>query len=381
MSRRFQRLTRPAVRALVDGGSICEHGITATRLTDGDVRWSIGVMVDRMRIHRVIGRESEGVTREQAERAVETLRTQAREDRLSLPRGRKTRLTFAEACRDYLIRLEEGGGRQVERKRQHVEKRLLPHFRQYSFVAVPNAAVESFVASRRADGAKPSTINRELATLSHIFRRALGWKWIDPSRLPVIERLKEQAGRIVALTADECDRLLRAAIADSDPDLWLFVLLALHTAMRHGELRRLRWEHLDAERRRFFVPVAKAGAREQPLTTAATEVLVAERERRGVTEGPLFPPGPGSRSPCRHTFRKAFRRAVIAAGLDPAVIVPHVQRHTAITALIKANVDLPTVQKVSGHRTLSQVMRYAHVHANHVDEAADRLRMPVPARA
>jgi integrase len=51
-----------------------------------------------------------------------------------------------------------------------------------------------------------------------------------------------------------------------DPDLGLFVMIGLHTSMRHGEIKRLRWDLFDANRRRLFIPQAKAGQREQPIT-------------------------------------------------------------------------------------------------------------------
>jgi hypothetical protein len=40
--------------------SIREHGIVYTRMPDGDGVFSINVMVDGQRIHRVIGREGQG---------------------------------------------------------------------------------------------------------------------------------------------------------------------------------------------------------------------------------------------------------------------------------------------------------------------------------
>ena len=43
-------------RRLQPGQRIVEHGITAERLRDGDVRYSVNVMVDGERVHRVIGR-------------------------------------------------------------------------------------------------------------------------------------------------------------------------------------------------------------------------------------------------------------------------------------------------------------------------------------
>ncbi len=126
MSLRFQRLTRPAVRAMQPGERINEHGVGAERQSNGDTRYSINVMVDGQRIHRVVGRDSEGVTREQAERLIEKLRTQAREGRLDLARGRKLHRTFAEAAAEYIEQLEAGGGKNLKPKRRHLRQHLIP---------------------------------------------------------------------------------------------------------------------------------------------------------------------------------------------------------------------------------------------------------------
>jgi integrase len=163
--------------------------------------------------------------------------------------------------------------------------------------------------------------------------------------------------------------------SDQDPDLWLFVSICLQTSMRHGEARRLRWEHFDAHRRRFFIPEAKAGEREQPIPIGLAATLCQVQMQRNAKEGFLFVAGPGSKTEHRHTFRKAFRRAAIGAELDPDVITPHVLRHTAITKLVKAGVDLPTVQRVSGHKTISMVLRYSHIDGAHIDTAVDHLRL------
>jgi site-specific recombinase XerD len=40
---------------------------------------------------------------------------------------------------------------------------------------------------------------------------------------------------------------------------------------------------------------------------------------------------------------------------------------------VQAGVDLPTVQRISGHRTLAMVLRYAHVSAPHIDAAITAL--------
>jgi site-specific recombinase XerD len=68
------------------------------------------------------------------------------------------------------------------------------------------------------------------------------------------------------------------------------------------------------------------------------------------------------------------RRVVEAAGLNPDQVVRHTLRHTAITHLVQAGVDLPTVKRISGHKTLAMVERYAHQNGAHIEGAMDRLQ-------
>ena len=68
------------------------------------------------------------------------------------------------------------------------------------------------------------------------------------------------------------------------------------------------------------------------------------------------------------------------AGLDPALITPHVMRHTAITNLVQAGVALPTLQRISGHKTVAMVLRYSHVHGRHIDEAIRAIGRTLPKR-
>ncbi len=56
MTLRFTRLDRLSIRRLRPGQKITERGITAECLEDGDVLYTVNVMANGVRIHRVIGR-------------------------------------------------------------------------------------------------------------------------------------------------------------------------------------------------------------------------------------------------------------------------------------------------------------------------------------
>jgi integrase len=101
------------------------------------------------------------------------------------------------------------------------------------------------------------------------------------------------------------------------------------------------------------------------------EALRKERETADDENGWIFPsPRPGtSKSGHRDRMDKPFRRAVVAAGLDPSGVTPHTMRHSAITKLVKAGTDIATIQRISGHKTTAMVMRYTHVYGQHIDKA------------
>ena len=128
MALKFTRLTRPDIRHLKSGEKLTEHGITAERMAGDDVRYSVNIMVDGQRIHRVIGLASDGTTRTQAEEFISKARSEAKERRLKLPVGRKLHLTFETAAALNMKRLEESGGKNIKEKKWHFRLHLTPYF-------------------------------------------------------------------------------------------------------------------------------------------------------------------------------------------------------------------------------------------------------------
>lgn len=231
--------------------------------------------------------------------------------------------------------------------------------------------IERYKNHRLAAKAKPGTINRELAVISHLLNKALDWKWLDHKPCN-IKRLKEDSGRIVYLTTDQVAKLLDAAKADQCPYIYPFIVIGLGTSMRRMEILSIRLENIDLNKRVIFIPKAKAGAREQPITQQLAGFLKNYIEQIESEQGFLFP---SKTSITGHVMNieKQFRRVVASAGLDPKEVVRHTLRHTAITHLVQAGVDLPTVQRISGHKTLQMVVRYSHQNGEHIKAAMDAL--------
>jgi len=272
-------------------------------------------------------------------------------------------------------------------KRYRLEHHLVPFFGDTSLPKITTFDVERYKKQRgteptmRPNGpggkpvyggpTKPATINRELAALSHLLNKAVEWGWLD-HRPATIKCLKEYSGRITYLTVEQIERLLKAAEGDQNRQIYPFIRIGLETSMRKNEILGIRREHIDTQRLVIFISKAKAGAREQPITKSLADYLdnYVATLQPGVQW--LFP-SPAAKEGRTVNLDKPFRRCVLAADLDVKQVVRHTLRHTAITHLVQAGVDLPTVKRISGHKNLSMVERYSHQNGAHIQSAMDKL--------
>ncbi|GAA4642435.1 hypothetical protein GCM10023115_05710 [Pontixanthobacter gangjinensis] len=233
-------------------------------------------------------------------------------------------------------------------------------------------SVSKYMKDRLDRGVAIATINRELSTLSHFLTRCTEWGWIKTK--PRIDKGQEARKQIVVLVTAQKHALLDAAVADQDPVTWLFCTIAMGTAMRHSEILQMQWQEIDFAQNRIYLAKAKAGQREQPMPPRLAARLKSEWEQLGQPASYLFPAKKkNAKQPHRQTMAKQFRRSVVRAGLDPEKVTPHILRHTAITELVTAGVDLPTIQKISGHKTLAMVLRYTQLSDDHIDKSVAKL--------
>jgi len=281
-------------------------------------------------------------------------------------------LSFREAAAKYLDRLRDSGGKDLTAKTWRLKLHLIPFFGDMPLSKISTFNIEQYKRQRQqgADAAQSGTINRELAVLSHLFNQVIEWGWID-RRPGKIKRLPEAPGRIVYLTTKQIARLIEFAKTDASETVYPFIVIGLETSMRKSEILSIRRENIDLERRVIYIPQAKTGAREQPITNHLADFLAGYLD--ALPPSPWLFPSLAAKSGHLTDMRTPFCRVVKAAGLDPKQIVKHTLRHTAITHLVQSGVDLPTVKRVSGHKTLIMVERYAHQNGEHIQAAMDKL--------
>ena len=224
-------------------------------------------------------------------------------------------------------------------------------------------------AQRRADaGAGPYTINMEVGKLGTVMRlvaahRRMTLPDVVQQARPLLAHLKLIGGggkRERRPTEDELDRIIAwmerrergAMYAD-------IVRFAVGTAMRRGEITRIRWGDLDDQRRLVLVrdrkdPRRKAGNDQWVPLLADTDYgdMWALVQRQPRVDERIFPAGEAMVS-------KLFTRACQELCIPDLHF--HDLRHHAISRLFERGYRIEQVALVSGHKSWQHLKRYTNL--------------------
>jgi len=219
-------------------------------------------------------------------------------------------------------------------------------------------------------GARPATINRELAALKRMLK--LGASQTPPKvdRVPTIPHLKEHNVRKGFF--EHADYL---ALLDELPEyLKPVVIFAYKTGWRRSEIINLQWSQVD---------LTNGVVRLEPGTTKNDEgrTIYLDEELKGVFQAqwqkrkkgrklsPYVFPGADAKSQLRD-FRTAWDNACKRAGIGKRLF--HDFRRTAIRNMIRSGIPERVAMMVSGHKTRTVFDRYNIVNDEDLKLAAQR---------
>ena len=213
----------------------------------------------------------------------------------------------------------------------------------------------------------PATKNRYKNVFGKTFKIALADGKVSGNPARLVEQRPEKNARLRFLSAEE-EAKIREAISIRCPRHMPEFDIALNTGMRKSEQYSLEWNQISFRRRRILLDETKNGSsREIPMNKTcvkAFEELHADRPH----EGRIFQSKYGRDL---NDSRAWFDRVVEDA--EVSRFTWHALRHTFISRLIMAGVDLRTAQELAGHKTISMTVRYAHLAPEHNQAAIEKL--------
>jgi integrase len=246
-------------------------------------------------------------------------------------------------------------------------RHLKRHFGNDRAIDITVRRINAFIDAMRAAGKSNATINRSLTALKRMFTIAIRSKQLREA--PYIQLLDETAAIRKGFLEPADFARVRDALPDylKDPVDFLY-----RSAWRKGEMRSLEWRDVNMEDReiRLRAENSKNG-----------------HERLLMLEGELFDiiarAYDARRPDCRFVFhygggrpigdfRKAWKKAVREAALDPEKLVVHDLRRSGVRNAIRGGTPEHIVMAQSGHRTHSMLMRYNIVSPDDLRAAARR---------
>jgi integrase len=233
------------------------------------------------------------------------------------------------------------------------------------------------------------------AVLAGAFKQAQVWGWIDHDPIALVTRPAVKRVDVRPPQVAQAEQLIDTAMAQ-DPELGLFLVLAVVLGARRGEVCRLRWSHIDLERGEVLVGgkitslpgelrdeewTKTHSKRRVAIGPSVVELLRVRRVDQakqalagGVSLSPdayVFSHHADGSKPIRpdgvtQRFTALARRLGVQCRL-------HDLRHFLVTQLIASGVDVRTVSGRVGHRDGGRTTlgTYAHFQAAQDRQAAE----------
>ncbi len=302
---------------------------------------------------------------EQRLREILSVRTEGRHIRKSPD----SRTLFKDLAQWYLDLPEVKAKRSYNKDLMHT-KRLIASFGDRLLKDINPALVEAYKQKRLSENShrgkptRPATVNREVTTFKTVFNKAMKNGKAERNPAQGVKLFKENNERDRILSPEEYIRLL----AHCPEHLKPIVKLAYHTGMRRGEILNLKWERVDLK---------EGFIRLRPEDTKTTEGRLVPLNRelmemfkampRGLPMTPVFTYKGNSMAEMKRSFTTACQRA----GIEGFTF--HDLRHTFNTNAYRAGVPIPTIMKITGHKSIAMFRRYTTISPEDLKAAVGKI--------
>lgn len=232
-----------------------------------------------------------------------------------------------------------------------------PYFGGWSIADISQHDILIFRKSMIAKKLSASTVNAYIKPLCQCLKAAHKNGYIKENPCDEMGYLSENRPEIHPLSMDELRHLLETW-RKKDMAVYDMILFWSRTGLRPGELRALKWEHIDFYNKQVLIrgsvaysgevttPKTQGSVREVDLRPDALNALKRQRERTGTQKSWVFVSNRGKRVHHTHLLNR-FRHYFMIAGLPYRP--PKVMRHTFATLHIAAGEQISWVSRMLGH--------------------------------
>jgi len=214
-----------------------------------------------------------------------------------------------------------------------------------------------------------ATVNRELELLRAILNYAVQNEWLIKNPFALIKGIISKAAeaeRDRVLSFEEETRLLEVCVGRK-AHLRPLLICALDTAMRRGEIFKMRWKDIDFSSSEIYIPQTNTKT-EEARRVGITQRLNEELETLWNASSKNLD---STVFGITNTIKTAFKSACEDANIKDFRF--HDCRHTATTRMISSGSPHTEVMKITGHSQLKTFLRYLNITSETTKKVASRL--------
>jgi len=274
---------------------------------------------------------------------------------------------------------------------------ILPFFGPDTLTtAITSRKIEQYAEWRR-EKVKGTTVNKELACVRHMMKKAEEWGNLPTSPARKVKDLPDDGQiRERFLAPEEYELLLSQAGSKSSrpwtlpgerfEDLAEFIMLDCNTGLRVSEVLTLEFSDVDWEKRILRVRnkphlnfhIKNYQERHIRLNNHAQAALQSMLAKKHAASDFVFHKRDGDRWGAIHeSFNVLVRRCGLKSE-PPFNITLHTLRHTFGSWLAVEGVPLRAIQKLMGHKSITTTERYAHLSGENLGTAVERIERLLP---
>lgn len=248
------------------------------------------------------------------------------------------------------------------------------HARQCRAEEASTTDIRHFFEQLAKASPSAATTARKLSSIKQFYKFLYSEKLVTENPVHVIEAPKKRQPLPKYLSVADVDTLITTAHQDKSLEgIRLTTLLEILYAsgMRVTELVSLKTQYLQytsPNHLRNFLIIKGKGGKERlvPLNQAAIDALEHYLSVRPMfTQEPrnpwLFPSPSKEGYLTRQRFHQLLKELALNAGLDPALVSPHVLRHSFASHLLHGGTDIRIIQELLGHSDISTTQIYTHI--------------------
>lgn len=315
---------------------------------------------------RIVRESTKTTNFKEAQAKLENQRKAIRDGKEPEPIKRIPNYTFSQLAGEYVKWCEK---QRSFKSKIYLIRQLIETFGNVPLNRLSVMLIEQFQSDVVNKGKKPATANRLIATLKHCIHKGQQWEMVSEETLKRVRQVKflpENNRRLRYLSKDEC----RALLENCNEHLRSIVIFALNTGCRRGEILSLKWDNVDLKHGFIRLDMTKNGERRDiPISDLLRPVFQGLTRRLGVPYV-FFDAATGKPfQDVKRSFHTACKKARITD------FHFHDLRHTFASHLVVAGVDITTVSKLLGHKSLTMTLRYSHLAPNHLQNAVNMLNI------